>query len=342
MRLPRLLLVSAVAAAVTCAAACSKSDSTPSSSSTSTTSSCTVTLGATTTSVSGGASTGTLPVTAASTCAWTAASSASFLTINSGATGTGNGSVGYSFAANTGASRSASITVNGATVVFTQGPPVLIAPTSCAVLLSTTNTKANSGGGSTNITVTAPDNCQWTTTSNASFLTVAGATTGSGTAVVTATQNGGASRSGTITIGGQTVTITQDPGIFASFDLLDPSQTAGPTTVCQIRSQTSNTPTTCTLRSTSFTQGPAAIVSYRWVVGYTYAEIKSIQVTNTTPTLSITETCGTANGGASDDGALQPMDVQLVVTDALGNSATANSGAKGQPALFLQLFNCGK
>ena len=78
------------------------------------------------------------------------------------------------------------------------------------------------------------------------------------------------------------------------------------------------------------------------MVGYTYAEVKSIQVTNTTPNLSFTETCGTANGGASDDGALQPMDVQLVVTDALGNSATANSGQKTQPALFLQLFNCGK
>src|SRR5206468_2649079 len=124
-----------------------------------------------------------------------------------------------------------------------------------------------------------------------------------------------------------TVTISQDPGIFASFDLLDPSQSIGPVAVCQIRSSTP-TPvaTTCTLRSTSFTQGPAPIVSYRWVVGYTYAEVKSIQQTTTVPTLSFTETCGTANGGATDEGAFQPLDVQLQVTDSLGNTATANSG----------------
>src|SRR6185295_10566472 len=224
MRLPRLLLVSAISAAVAVAAACSKSDSAPSATSTS---SCTVTLGSTTTSVGGGASTGTLPVTAASTCSWSAASSASFLTITSGSTGTGNGSVAYSFAANTGDSRSASITVNGATVVFTQGAPVFIAPTGCAVALSATTAKANSGGGTINITVNAPSNCQWTATTSASFLTVSsGATTGNGTAAITATANGGGSvRTGTVTIGGQTVTVTQDPGVFAGFNLFDPSQT---------------------------------------------------------------------------------------------------------------------
>ena len=334
-------MIVAVSTAAALAAACSNNSSS-STSSPSTTSSCTVTLGSVTTSVGGGASSGTLPVTAASTCSWTAASSASFLTVTSGTTGTGNGSVGYSFAANTGAARSASITVNGSSVVFTQAAPILVAPTSCTVKLSGTTAKANSGGGTVNVDVTADSNCQWTATSNASFLTVAGATTGNGTAVITATaNNSSSSRTGTLTIGGQTVTITQDAGIFASFNMFDPSQSIGATNVCQIRSGT-GAPTTCTLRSTSFTQGSAGIVSYRWVVAYTYAEIKSIQQTTTVPELSFTETCGTANGGATDDGAFQPLDVQLVVTDSQGNSATANSGVGNQPALQLQLFNCGK
>src|SRR5205085_5517412 len=128
MTLHRLVLASTISAAVALAAtACSKSDSTAAPSA----SSCSVTLGAVTTNVSGAATTGTLPVTAASTCAWTAASSASFLTITSGATGTGNGSVGYSIAANTGTIRSASITVNGTSVNFTQAAPVLSAPAGC-------------------------------------------------------------------------------------------------------------------------------------------------------------------------------------------------------------------
>jgi hypothetical protein len=77
------------------------------------------------------------------------------------------------------------------------------------------------------------------------------------------------------------------------------------------------------------------------VVQYTYVDAKLLQATTTVPTFSFTETCGQANGGATDTGALQPIDVQLVVTDSLGNTATANSGTGGLPALQLQLFNCG-
>jgi hypothetical protein len=337
MRLPRLLLVLTVSAAIGFAAACSKSDTAPSSGA----SSCTVTLGSVTTNVGGGASTGTLPVTAASSCAWTAASSASFLTITSGSTGTGNGTVAYSFAANTGAERSASITVNGTTVVFAQAPPVLVAPTTCAVALSATTAKANSGGGTTNITVNAPSNCQWTATSNASFLTVTGATTGTGTAAITATANGGAARTGTVTIGGQTVTVTQDPGIFAAFNLFDPSQTTNTTNVCQFRGA-AGTNTTCTLRSTSFTGGANGIASYAWTIQYTYGSVKVISATSSVPDISFTDACGVANGGASDEGVLQPLDVTLTVTDSFGNTATAKSGSGSQPAFFVQLFNCGK
>src|SRR5438105_8115704 len=138
MRLPRLLLAVTVSAAIAIgSAACSKSDTAAAPSA----SSCSVTLGSVTTSVSAGATTGTLPVTAASTCAWTAASSASFLTISSGVTGTGNGSVGYSIAANTGAQRSASITVNGTSVNFVQAAQTLVAPAGCAVSVGPTSAK---------------------------------------------------------------------------------------------------------------------------------------------------------------------------------------------------------
>jgi all-beta uncharacterized protein len=341
MRYHRLLLASAVSAAVALAAAsCAKTETSPSSSSTST--SCSVTLGSTTTSVSAAATSGTIAVTAASTCAWTAVSSASFLTVTSGATGTGNGSVGYSVAANTGAARSASILVNGTAVVFTQSAAAVTAPSGCSVRLDTTNAKANSGGATVNVAVTADSSCGWTASSNASFLTIASGASGSGngTVSITVAANGGQSRSGTVTIGGQTVTISQDPGVFASFSLFDPAQTTAATTVCQIRSA-SGAQTTCTLRSTSFTSGANPITTYTWTVQYTYVTVKVTNATGAASSVTFSDTCGLAGGGATDSGAMQPLSVTLTVTDSLGNTATAQSGSGSQPPLFVQLFNCG-
>jgi len=150
----------------------------------------------------------------------------------------------------------------------------------------------------------------------------------------------GAGRSGTVTVGGQTVTISQDPGVFAAFNLFDPGQTSSATNVCQFRSGGASN--TCTLQSTSFTGGANAIVSYAWTVQYTYGTVKVISSTSSVSSLAITDTCGVANGGATDDGALNTLDVTLTVTDGAGNTATAKSGAGSQPALFVQLFNCGK
>jgi hypothetical protein len=67
------------------------------------------------------AGTGQVAVTASSGCPWSAVSSASWLTVTSGASGTGNGIVGYSVSANTGSeARSATITIAGQIFVATQ------------------------------------------------------------------------------------------------------------------------------------------------------------------------------------------------------------------------------
>jgi len=338
MRLLRLLIVCGVSSAMTFAAACTKSDTVPSAT---TASSCSVTLGSTATTVAAAGTTGTLAVTAASTCSWTAVSSATFLSITSGSSGTGNGTVAYSVAANTGSTdRSASISVNGTVSNFTQSGALVLAPAGCAVTATPATQKANSGGGTVNVTVTGAANCSWTATSNASFLTVpSGATTGSGTLVVTVAGNGGAARSGTVTVGGQTVTVTQDAGLTASFQLFDPGQTLGATNVCQFRAASGNS-TTCTLRSNSFTGGANAIVNYAWTVQYTNGTVKSISSSGSASSLAITDQCGSTQ--ATDDGALNPLDVTLVVTDNLGNTATAKAGSGGQPALQIQMFTCGK
>lgn len=73
-------------------------------------------------SIGAAATTGSVTVTAGAACPWTAVSNAAWLVVTSGASGSGNGSVGYSVAANTGGSpRSATITIAGQTITINQG-----------------------------------------------------------------------------------------------------------------------------------------------------------------------------------------------------------------------------
>ena len=84
---------------------------------------------------------GAVTVTAATGCAWTAASNASWITISTGATGSGNGSVTYSFAANTGStSRTGTLTIGGKTFTVTQ------AAAPCVPTISSASTSVTSAG----------------------------------------------------------------------------------------------------------------------------------------------------------------------------------------------------
>ena len=88
---------------------------------------------------------------AANDCAWTAVSNASWITITSGANGTGNGTVGYSVTANTSAaSRTGTITIGGQTFTVNQAG-------SQGVQLSAQNYAVAEGGGSVQLLVTRAD-----------------------------------------------------------------------------------------------------------------------------------------------------------------------------------------
>jgi hypothetical protein len=67
-------------------------------------------------------------------------------------------------------------------------------------------------GGQFTIDVTTTATCAWTSTSEASFITHAGATgaTGSGSVTFTVTANAGASREGSVTVAGHPITILQE------------------------------------------------------------------------------------------------------------------------------------
>ena len=82
--------------------------------------SCTYSIRPTTQSFSNASGTGTVSVTAGSGCSWTAASNVSWISVTSGASGSGNGTVGYSVQANAGAARSGTLTIAGHTLTVSQ------------------------------------------------------------------------------------------------------------------------------------------------------------------------------------------------------------------------------
>jgi uncharacterized protein (TIGR03437 family) len=84
---------------------------------------CSYTLTPANQSFGASAATGNVNVTAGAGCAWTATSNAAWLTITSGANGTGNGQVAYRVATNTGAARQAAVTVAGQTHIVQQAAP---------------------------------------------------------------------------------------------------------------------------------------------------------------------------------------------------------------------------
>jgi hypothetical protein len=169
---------------------------------------CTYAISPTSQNVAAGASTTTVTVTTAAACAWTANSGAPWISVTSGASGTGNGAVGLSIAANSDGARTGTVTIGGQT--FTVNQAAFVAP--CTYAISPTSQTMPVLGGAGTVTVTTTSACAWTASSNAPWLTItSGASgTGNGTVGFTAAVNIAGSRSGTLTIAGQTFTVTQD------------------------------------------------------------------------------------------------------------------------------------
>ncbi|MEO7192392.1 MAG: BACON domain-containing carbohydrate-binding protein [Vicinamibacterales bacterium] len=153
-----------------------------------------------------------IAVTAPNGCSWAASSGSTWISITSGAAGSGNGTVGFTVTVNTGPSRTGVLIIAGQTVNVTQagGCTASINPTSQSL--------GASGGAGTSIAVTAPAGCAWTSTSNDAWITRTGGATGSGNGTVTFTvaANSGPSRTGTLTVAGQTFTVNQAGGCTSS------------------------------------------------------------------------------------------------------------------------------
>ena len=169
---------------------------------------CDITISPTSVSTASDAGTGSVAVSTGTTCSWTASSSASWLTITGGASGTGNGSVLYSMTANTGNTpRSATMTIGGRVFSVTQAAPV------CSATVSPNSVSLPSAATSNRtIGVTTGAGCPWNASSSAPWLTIASGANGSGSGTVSYSVTANtttAARSATLTVAGQSVVVTQ-------------------------------------------------------------------------------------------------------------------------------------
>ena len=149
--------------------------------------------------------TGTITVTATASCGWTATDNASWLSIVSGASGTGNGTVTFRATSNNGGARSSTISVAGRTFTVSQSAAA------CNYSINPGSQSSGADASTASVAVSTGSACAWTASSGASWITVtSGAShTGNGTVALAIAANSGGARSATVNIAGQTFTVNQ-------------------------------------------------------------------------------------------------------------------------------------
>ncbi len=169
---------------------------------------CAYDLSTTSFSANAAGGTGSVSVTAAATCPWTASSNDAWLSITSGASGSGNGTVAFSIAANTGAARIGTLTIAGRTFTVTQAAPVQ----ACTYAIQPTSASIGASASTISVTLTTQAGCPWTASSGAPWLSVSGVASGAGSATVTINAEANPTtlvRTSTVSIGGQALTVDQ-------------------------------------------------------------------------------------------------------------------------------------
>lgn len=158
-------------------------------------------------------------------CRWTAATSASWITLAPPA-GTGPGTLQISASVNPGATRAATVVIAGEPIVLTQAargaappapppapnppgpppaPPPPPIPGQCTFAIAPGEAGFTFAGGAGSFVLTTSASCAWTVTSNASWIVVTSPASGSGTAEIrymVQPNTSPASREGAISAGG--------------------------------------------------------------------------------------------------------------------------------------------
>jgi WD40 repeat protein len=152
-------------------------------------------------------------------CAWNAASDSTWLTVPPNAnSGSGPGMITVSAVANqTTAPRIGHVNIAGQIVTITQDG------VSCHYTISPRNRSFTAEGGSAFVNMAAEDVCSWSAVASDSWITITSGATGSGYGTIyysVSPNTTGASRTGTLTIAGQTFRIDQTAEAQGAPDIL--------------------------------------------------------------------------------------------------------------------------
>jgi hypothetical protein len=164
-------------------------------------------------------------VTATSGCAWAATTDVNWITVTSSSTGNGNGTLSIAVAANNGDQRTGTVEVADQVLTIRQATATCgynIAPSAQSI--------GAAGGAGGPVTVSTSAACSWTAVSNASWITITAGQSGNGSGTVsfTVAANSGGSRTGMLSIAGQTFTVTQGSVASCSYSVSPTSQNVGP------------------------------------------------------------------------------------------------------------------
>src|SRR5262249_37160278 len=113
--------------------------------------------------VPAGGGQGSFSVNATASCAWTATSNAPWISVTSGASGSGQGTVQFSAAANPGPARSGTITAAGQTFTINQD-------VGCTATVTPEALTSPADGGSQPVNVSTGAECAWTAVSNVPWI----------------------------------------------------------------------------------------------------------------------------------------------------------------------------
>src|SRR5262245_52881667 len=143
--------------------------------------SCTIVLEPSSLAFPLGGGTGVVKGSASTTqCEWTAAASASWISIASGASGTGSGSITYTVAPNSASSpRSGAVAVGTQVHTITQDGQA-----ACAYDVSPSSASFDSAGGQGTLTVTTTSACAWTATTSDPWIAIATGNGGQGSGTI--------------------------------------------------------------------------------------------------------------------------------------------------------------